>query len=110
VPAHRPDEGSGSVAQSEATFRYANDRLRETYRAFGAEEHFVPFICECADVRCTRVMMLTLHEFEEARAHPGRFLLLPGHELLELELVVDERERFQLVEKTDRMAGAGDPR
>lgn len=110
MPAHRPDEGSGSVAQSEATFRHANDRLRETYSAFGAEEHLVPFICECADMRCTRVMMLTLDEFEEARAHPGGLLLLPGHELLELERVVDERERFQLVEKTDWMAGAGDPR
>jgi hypothetical protein len=112
VPADRTDpEGRAErVAANEAIFRRANERLRETYRAFGADDGLVPFICECANERCTRVVMLALDEYDGVRTRRGRFLVLPGHELLEVERLVAEHERFQVVEKLGPPAKTVDAR
>ena len=39
----------------------------------------LPFICECADPDCRTVVLLTMSEYEEIRAHPTYFLNLPKH-------------------------------
>lgn len=36
------------------------------------------FICECADVRCARVMRMTLHEYEATRSEPALRAVLPA--------------------------------
>jgi hypothetical protein len=38
-------------------------------------------------------------EYESVRADPTHFVLLPGHELPEAEVVQRENERFTVVEK-----------
>ncbi len=43
---------------------------------------------------------MTPQEYEDVRAHGRRFIVLPGHEVLDVERVVDERDRFNVVEKT----------
>jgi hypothetical protein len=46
--------------------REVNDFRR---RAFGNEpERCVAFVCECADDRCRRSVLLTVVEYDEARA------------------------------------------
>jgi hypothetical protein len=109
LPEDRPDERGRRVAENEATFRRANERLREAYRAFGAREEQVPFICECADSRCTRVLMLTTAEYEDVRAQLGNFLVLPGHELSRFERVTADHERFRVVEKAAHIAETPQP-
>jgi hypothetical protein len=96
--------GTQSSAEAKGLFRKANEDLHR-FSASLLEEHEldpaewpVPFLCECADSRCTRVARLTLDEFEQIRSHPGRFLVLPGHEAGDLERVIDATERFLIVE------------
>jgi hypothetical protein len=91
------------ASTNQALFRRANDELRGRYvelLATGA----VPFICECGNERCTRVMSLTLEEYETVRAGTDRFAIVPGHELADLERVVHANDRYAVVEK--RRAGA----
>jgi hypothetical protein len=56
---------------------------------------------------------LSVREYEDVRAHPRRFVVLPGHELGELETVVESRSGYVIVEKRDlagEVAEQHDPR
>jgi hypothetical protein len=89
------------VAENEATFRRANEALYRRFQELGTAD-FVPFICECGDDRCTQTVRLKLEEYEEVRGQPGRFVVVPGHEILEVERVVEAGERYEVVEKPSR--------
>jgi hypothetical protein len=43
---------------------------------------------------------IRLAEYEAVRAHPSRFLVLPGHERPDIERVVGEGDGYFIVEKT----------
>jgi hypothetical protein len=86
------------VAQNESTFRDANEQLAETFERVGVDQRY-PFLCECAQLDCTRVIELTLEEYAEVREHPERFLTMVGHEDPESEIVVDNEGRYQVVQK-----------
>jgi len=58
-------------------------------------------------------MPLTAPEYEEVRADPVLFAILPGHAIPEVEDVVADRDRFQVVRKhasEQKVARATDPR
>jgi hypothetical protein len=67
------------VARNDATFRQANEEIRARAEEWGIGGS-LPAICECADVACTTVVSLTREEYEDVRAHPARFILVPGHD------------------------------
>ncbi|HEX6788011.1 MAG TPA: hypothetical protein VF091_02120 [Gaiellaceae bacterium] len=84
-------------ARAEAVFRDVNERIAESAERFEAES--TEFVCECADVNCAHRVEATLEEYEEVRADPTTFLLVPGHEQPDIERVVEHRGRFDVVEK-----------
>ena len=84
-------------AQTEAVFRDVNERIAESAERFEAES--TEFVCECADVNCAHRVEATLEEYEEVRAEATTFLLVPGHAHADIERVVEDRGRFQVVEK-----------
>jgi hypothetical protein len=66
------------VARNDAIFRDANEAIERA--AVGASLELVPFVCECADEGCTRIVPVRLADYEDVRADSRRFLVLPGHE------------------------------
>jgi hypothetical protein len=100
------------VAENESIFRRANEQLETRFRALGADG-LTPFLCECGDAACTQVIRLTFDEYEAVRSHPAHFAIIPGHQILEAEHVVEEHGRYDVVEKIHigrRVAEARDPR
>jgi hypothetical protein len=88
------------VAENEATFRYANERIRDKAIEVEHAGGFVPFICECADPGCTDLLQMTLGEYEGVRADPHTFTIARGHEAGASERVVGgDGDRFAVVEK-----------
>jgi hypothetical protein len=85
------------LALNEALFRDVNERIAETADRFEAEK--TEFVCECADPSCTERVPATLGEYERVRAKPTTFLLAPGHEHDDIEQVVSEQGRFDVVDK-----------
>jgi hypothetical protein len=85
---------------TEALFRDVNERIAESAEHFEATQ--TEFVCECADVSCTERLDATLDEYEEIRADGATFLLAPGHAQEDIERVVADRGRFQIVEKMQR--------
>jgi len=64
----------------------------------------MPLLCECGDEACTRPLFATPAEYEAVRAFPRRFLVRAGHEILDVERVVEQGSRFTIVEKREATA------
>jgi hypothetical protein len=93
------------LGQNEALFREVNERIVEVAGHFfepGEEEGSkLSFVCECGYPSCAEQIGMTLAEYEHVRSQPVWFVVVPGHELAELERVVEQRPRYLVVEKTD---------
>jgi hypothetical protein len=84
-------------ATTEALFRDVNERIAESAERFSADR--TEFVCECADPTCTHRLEATLTEYEEVREDGTTFMLAAGHADAEIEHVVGDRGRFQIVQK-----------
>jgi hypothetical protein len=93
------------IARNDDVFRSANQKIRAAADEHHVDGH-VPFICECADPACTRVIPLDPSEYAEVRSSPRWFLSAPDHDVeADAARLVARRERFLIVEKVGR-AGA----
>lgn len=100
------------VAANESAFREVNEAIERGLWP-GEEDTLVAFRCECASLDCAQLLELTLNEYERVRAESRRFLLVRGHELPDVETVVETYERYVVVEKhavAGEQAEASDPR
>jgi hypothetical protein len=88
------------IAHNETLFREVNERVEAAQRPMGSDEPRA-FRCECGSLRCNMLVELTLAEYEHVRASPTHFFLVSGHEMPEIERIV-ERRRAYAVEKVGR--------
>jgi hypothetical protein len=91
------------LAANESVFRLVNEGIARGQWP-GDSGELIGFRCECAQLGCNSLVMLTREEYEHVRASPRRFLMLPGHELPEVESVLERRPGYCVVEK-DEQAG-----
>jgi hypothetical protein len=90
------DSRAERIGKNEGLFREVNERIGEISQGTPAE-----FICECGDKDCRSPVRLSTAEYERVRAEPTRFLVRPGHEMPEVERVVERHEQFFVVEKDE---------
>lgn len=104
----------GRIAENEAAFRAVNERISEWPEHDEAPDtESIAFVCECGDVQCFERVYLTRRQYEEVRADSARFAVTPGHELPEVERVVDRHPGYSVVEKDESVRDsteATDPR
>ena len=105
------------VAGNEALFREVNERMAEAADQFAGREDestAIEFVCECGRTGCAEKMAMTLAEYEHVRSEPTYFAVVPGHELPEIERVVERHANYLVVEKSDedadQVARETDPR
>jgi len=100
------------LASNEAVFRRVNEGIvRGQWPGEGGRP--VGFRCECARLGCNSLLELSLDEYEHVRAEPRRFVMIAGHEMPEVERVVERGESYVVVEKLGDAADqaeATDPR
>ncbi len=87
------------LLRNEIVFRRVNERLKDLGESFSIVTEEARFVCECADTSCTELVEMTLEEYEQVRAQPGRFFMPPGHVDPEIETVVDDNGRYVVAEK-----------
>jgi hypothetical protein len=83
------------LMHNEELFRQVND-ARD---AATADESELTLVCECSDRDCTGRITMSSAEYREIRASERKFLVLPGHEIPQIERIVDDRGAFEVVEK-----------
>lgn len=106
------DELERRIAANEARFREVNEAISRGQWP-GEGNAAIGFRCECSALGCNGLIELTLPEYERVRAHPRRFIVLPGHLREEAETAVEARPGYTVVEKIDeagKLAEATDPR
>ena len=106
------EETQRSVARNEVLFRETNEAI-ERGQWPGEPDKVVRFRCECSQPDCGEAVEVSLAEYERVRESPRRFLVVRGHEVPEIETVVERADMFAVVEKDDaagELADATDPR
>ncbi len=106
------EEVQDRLATNEAVFREVNEGIGRGQWP-GEEGERVRFRCECAQLGCSELLEASVHEYERVRAHGRRFIVVPGHERPEVEIVVETRPGFLVVEKRGQAGAAAeetDPR
>ena len=72
------------------------------------------FVCECGNLGCSATVRLPVEDYESVRSDFDRFLLVPGHELAEIDRVIERHPDHLVVEKRQpearAMARETDPR
>jgi hypothetical protein len=94
-----PKEPARRVEKNEQAFRAYNERREELEKDGLLAGESAPFVCECADKDCWGAVELAVDEFEKAHEIDDHFSVLPGHVMPEFERVVEEHERYWVVEK-----------
>ena len=92
------------IGRNEGLFREVNEAITRGLWPHDAQRQ-IAFRCECARLDCNSPVRVTLPDYEEVRAHPRRFLLAPGHEIVDAERVIEKHPAYVVVEK-HREAGA----
>lgn len=110
------DDRARRIAENEALFRDLNEEVGIVAHSFSSgasDERTFDFLCECGDVACATRVPLTLADYEALRASPVRFFVVPGHEIPEVERVLETRDGYAVIEKVGETAAIArdrDPR
>jgi hypothetical protein len=107
------DSRQQRVAKNEALFRQVNERIEQINEKLEGDSES-DFLCECGDDDCTEPVTLNLSEYEAVRSNPTHFVIVPGHDVIDVERVILETDRYAVVEKflgeAGRIAVESDPR
>jgi hypothetical protein len=93
-------------------FREANERAKaweERHREVEVELYF----CECADPNCPERVGLGKADYERVRSDSRHFVIAPGHELPDVETVIEQHDGWAIIEKAPEVSDiveARDPR
>jgi hypothetical protein len=94
------DERTRRIGHNEALYRQVNEQIQRIQQGQWAVTEAFRIVCECGVLECTEQIPVEPAVYEHVRSSSVRFLVVPGHELPDVETVVEEHEGFVVVEKT----------
>jgi hypothetical protein len=93
------EERTERIGLNEALFREVNERVRGINEDFGGRLEEAEFVCECGDPSCTDRVRIKLDDYEELRSEPTHFAVRAGHEIPDVEDVIQRCEGYVVVAK-----------
>jgi hypothetical protein len=100
TPADESPQPVQRAAAAEVNGRRVNEAIERGAPGTGT----AVFVCECGNLGCTETIELAIDEYEAVRSDFDRFLVVPGHEIEEIEDVVERHGRYLVVAKRDDAA------
>ena len=95
------DARTERIGRNEDLFRKVNDQIEGVNEAFGTITGTMSLLCECGKLECIEQIELTVDAYRELRADPTRFAVKPGHEILDIERIVERRPGYFVVAKAE---------
>ena len=87
----------------QALRRQVNDQIHRINRRLNAVDlGTMDVMCECVHTDCMGLVVIPVLEYEALRELPGRFLVKPGHEVPNAELVVASSDGHVIVERSGK--------
>lgn len=103
------------LAENEVVFRQLNEQIQkgiEEVNQMAAEDGqpeykfqhnpedlTLHFYCECSDVNCVERVQVSLHEYNEIHKRRDQFVVIPGHDMKNIEKVIQRNQGFVVVQK-----------
>ena len=106
-PTSRPDAQAPQApwqrraAAAEINGRRVNEAIER-----GTDDVRPVFVCECGNLGCQAKVMLSIPAYEAVRQDFDRFLVVPGHEIANVDQVVEEHPGYLVVVKVEPEAKA----
>jgi hypothetical protein len=79
-------------------------RVNEAIERGAGNDGPLVFVCECGYIGCSSTLELEIAEYEEVRTNFDRFLVIPGHEIPEVDRVVERHPDHLVVVKPEEGA------
>jgi hypothetical protein len=95
------DPRAERIGRNEDLFRKVNDQIEGVNEAFGMITGTMSILCECGKLECIEQIDLTIAAYRTLREDPTRFAVKPGHELPDVERVVERHDAYFVVEKAE---------
>lgn len=89
------------VGLNEALFRQVNEQIRGLTATFGTENGTMTVICECGNSGCTDQLEVGVGEYERVRDDSRLYVIAPGHDIPEVEDVVERHDDWVIVRKRE---------
>jgi hypothetical protein len=94
------DEQHERIAKNEAVFRATNREIANAEQEEGGKtDQLIEVLCECGRKGCKGTISLTAAEYDGVHSQDDRFVVLRGHESVEIERIVEERTGYLVVDK-----------
>ena len=108
------DERARRIGENEAIYRAVNEKIEALNESFGTLAESMTIVCECGNLSCAEQIELDPGTYERVRADPAQFVIVPGHEIPDVEDVLETTQRFAILRKRpgtpERVARETDPR
>jgi hypothetical protein len=95
------DERAQRIGRNEDLFRKVNDQIEGVNESFGTFTGTMSLLCECGQLDCVEQIELTHDEYRDLRADSTHFAIKPGHEILDVERIVERRPGYFVVAKAE---------
>lgn len=93
------DERARRVVHNEALFRQVNETIEELNQGTAELTGDFAVVCECGELGCMEQISVERAAYERTRSNPVWFMVKPGHEIPDVEHVVEAGDGFLVVEK-----------
>jgi len=90
-------ERARRIGLNEAVFREINERIRAIHESVAGDEQEQQIICECGNADCAERITIAAAAYESLRAESGRFGVIPGHEMTDVEDILERHEGYLVV-------------
>jgi hypothetical protein len=90
--------------ENEAAFRSRNQSVKAILDSVLPDENKddfkLRFTCECSNEQCREVVEVSSADYEQIRRDPRKFIILPGHQQLDIERLVSS-DGYAVAEKLE---------
>jgi hypothetical protein len=99
-----PDDRICRIGDNEALYRQVNEQVENINKGMVETMGEFDVLCECGTLQCTEQITVSTAVYEGARSDSHRFIVRPGHQVDDMEVVVADHGTFYVIEKTPREA------
>lgn len=109
----RENESERRQAENEVVFRQANQQIQKNLQKLDksvvadghptslmlTEDIPLHFYCECSNENCRERIEITQGQYEALHKNTSQFVVIPGHEVAEIERIIKTEPTYLVVEK-----------
>jgi hypothetical protein len=101
--------------ENEVIFREYNESVEKKFKSLkemakkeGQEEFIkekdIPlhFYCECSDIECKKRVIVKPSIYKKIHENRSKFIIICGHEIEEIEYVLDKTDEYCVIEKREK--------